>query len=537
MKKAIWIVVILAVVVGGGVFWMIRNKKAKEAAAAKTETKTVTVDTGSIVQNIEANGTVVSRLDVEIKCKASGEITNLPFDVSDVVKKGDLLLELDPTDEDRNVKKAEVSRSNSATKVSRTEADLKVATEELEITKKSVEVSLKTSEIKRDDALAKEARVKELYEKKLASKEEYDTAHTTAVSAQAEYEQAVLNKKNLVNQEGELDLKKKDLKMARADSESNQIDLVIAQQKLKETKISSPIDGTITALNVQVGQIISSGISNVGGGTSIMTVSDLSRLFVLASVDESDIGEVKVDQQVIITADAYPNDTFFGKVVRIAQQGTSTSNVTTFEVKIEVLTENKTLLKPQMTTNVKIILARKDNVLYVPSDAITNGALLASANAALAGGTPPAASGGNKNKNSKNSGLSGMARVAGGKGFNRGMRGSGNYSRGSGSRQSGGFPGGQGAGNFPGGPGGPMVNANGDMPSPPKSTAKRKYYVTLVKDDGTTEDREVQIGITDGENTEITSGLKKGDKVQMKASETSSEWGRGGGPMMMGGPH
>jgi HlyD family secretion protein len=121
---------------------------------------------------------------------------------------------------------------------------------------------------------------------------------------------------------------------------------------------------------VQIGQIISSGISNVGGGTRVMVISDIIRLFVLASVDESDIGKVEVEQKVIITADAFPGRGFLGKVERIAAKGIEISNVVTFEVKIEVLGKDRSLLKPGMTANVEIIVAEKEKVLLVPSEAV-----------------------------------------------------------------------------------------------------------------------------------------------------------------------
>jgi HlyD family secretion protein len=131
------------------------------------------------------------------------------------------------------------------------------------------------------------------------------------------------------------------------------------------------MDGVVSALNIQKGNIISSGITNVGGGTTIMTLSDLSRIFILASVDESDIGHVALDQDVNITADAYAGRTFKGKVVRIATKGVNVSNVVTFEVKIEVLDDAKRLLKQEMTANVQIVAAQRDDVVLVPAQAVS----------------------------------------------------------------------------------------------------------------------------------------------------------------------
>ena len=101
-----------------------------------------------------------------------------------------------------------------------------------------------------------------------------------------------------------------------------------------------------------------------------MILSDLSRLFVLASVDESDIGKVELGQMVIITADAFQGQRFFGKIERIATKGVNVSNVVTFEIKIEVLGKHKSLLKPEMTANVEIIVAEKEEALLVPSETV-----------------------------------------------------------------------------------------------------------------------------------------------------------------------
>jgi HlyD family secretion protein len=139
---------------------------------------------------------------------------------------------------------------------------------------------------------------------------------------------------------------------------------------LKDTSVKSPITGVVAARNVQIGTIISSGVTNVGGGTTVLTLSDLSRIFILAAVDESDVGKVALKQKVIVTADAFPGTTFKGEVVRIATKGVNVSNVVTFEVKIEVTSENKVKLKPEMTSNLEIVSVQKDDVLLAPSEAV-----------------------------------------------------------------------------------------------------------------------------------------------------------------------
>src|SRR5207253_5082102 len=125
--------------------------------------------------------------------------------------------------------------------------------------------------------------------------------------------------------------------------------------------------GVVMTRPAQIGSIVSSGITNVGGGTSIMTISDLSRLFVLVPVNEADIGQVRREQNVEIGCDAFPEKKFEGKILRIAAKGVNLQNVVSFEVKIEILGEGKELLQPEMSTDIEIVVADKEKVLRIPS--------------------------------------------------------------------------------------------------------------------------------------------------------------------------
>ena len=152
---------------------------------------------------------------------------------------------------------------------------------------------------------------------------------------------------------------------------SDEVNLSLAKLHLDECRVYAPMDGVVSARPIQIGTIISSAISNVGGGTTVLTISDLWRMFSLATVDESDIGSVALGQKVNVTADAYPGKKFSGKVTRIATKGVNVSNVVTFEVRSKSSIRKKMLLKPQMTTNVEIVAAEKENTLIVPNDAVS----------------------------------------------------------------------------------------------------------------------------------------------------------------------
>ena len=367
MKKLFIFLILIAMIITGGYLW------ATRVMNQKTETpqwSTIKVEKGSIRTAVSCTGQVVSNLDVEIKCKASGEVIKLPFDISDRVKRGDLIVEIDPVDEQRKVNQAKVTFKSSQARLIQTKVNLQIARKNLAIERKSAGASLKSAVAAAKDARAKADRVKKLFERKITTQENKETVETTAIRTEVDLENARIHIEQLDIKAHELELKRQDVRLARAQIETDKIDLSLAEQRLKDTKVFSPIDGVVSERNVQSGQIVSSGISNVGGGTLVMVLSDLTRLFILASVDESDIGKVKLGQKVIITADAFPGKRFFGKIERIATKGVNISNVVTFEVKIEVQGRDKQMLKPEMTANVEIIVTDKAGVLIVSSEAV-----------------------------------------------------------------------------------------------------------------------------------------------------------------------
>jgi HlyD family secretion protein len=367
------LILILAPIVlagaGGGGYWLWTKDAGKASSDAAAQT--AKVEKGTIRPVVACTGRVVSNLDVEIKCKASGEIVSLPFDVSDPVEKGALLVELDPVDEQRNLKRAEIALSASQARLASAQQNLEVARRNLETDQRRAQADLDSARVRAADARSKADRMRQLLEKKLGSQEEYDTAETTAAQLAATLKGAEVRLDELKTVEAALETRRQDVKLAEAQVESDRIALQIAEDRVKDTKVAAPIGGVVTARNVETGQIISSGISNVGGGTTVMTLSDLSRMFVLASVDESDIGRVALDLPAVVTADAFPGRKFRGKVVRIATRGVAVSNVVTFEVKIEVNIERRPVLKPEMTANVEIVIAEKKDVLSVPVEALT----------------------------------------------------------------------------------------------------------------------------------------------------------------------
>jgi HlyD family secretion protein len=437
-----WMIAIAAgaAALAGGEWYHHRAALAAAAAAelASEDAGHVQAQLGDINLSAASTGLVISNLDVLIKCRASGQITKFPYDVSDHVKKGDLLVQLDPSDEQPIVDQAVAQVAISQARLDEAKLNAEVADLDLQTATEKADADITAAQVKANNLHNTADRQRQLLEQKLAAPQDYESAQTLAAQADADLEAAVIAKEELKSQAASVEVKKHDVDLAEAQLSSDKIALANAQLQLSYTTITAPMDGVVADVEVEMGTIISSAISNIGGGTTVMTLSDLSKIFVNASVDESDIGGVRVGQSVEITADAFPGKEFSGQVVRIATQGVNTSNVVTFTVKIEVTSKDKDLLKPQMTANVSIIEASRQNVVLVPTAAV--------------------------------------------------FRKDGNV------------------------------------------------YVTLVKDDGSKEDREVQTGINDGTNVEITSGLQAGETVVLRRSDVGGRWAGQGPARMLGMP-
>jgi len=380
MKKVVLILLTFLLVAGTIWKWdivvskwntFVQTPNDKEEIKNISQSKAALVKRGAIRVFVEATGRVVPEQEVEIKGKASGEIIKLPVEISDKVKRGDLLVQLDPEEEERSVKLAEVALTVSKARLEKSRIDIRIAESELGTERSHAEAALKSAEAKGKETKAKLDRVEQLLDKKIAGREEYEGVQTAYAQAQAEIESARARMDGLKTLEAKIGSLRQDVKIAEAQVESDKLSLSDRRQRLGDTKIVAPMDGIVVEKNVQVGQIIASGINNIGGGTTMLKLADLSHIYVLVSVDESDIGKVAVEQKVNISVDAYPSISFPGSIVRVATKGTLSSNVVTFEVKVEVEGKDKHLLKPEMTANVKITAVEKEDVILLPVSALS----------------------------------------------------------------------------------------------------------------------------------------------------------------------
>ncbi|MCI0708408.1 MAG: efflux RND transporter periplasmic adaptor subunit [Ignavibacteriae bacterium] len=306
IRKFLYAGIVVVVVFGVGYYFLGNGTtEAVETVSGQVQ-RVVDVTRGDLNLVVSANGVVQPINKVDIRSKASGQILELRFEEGQSAKRGDLLIALDQTTTKNDYEQAK--------------ADLALA-----------EAAFQQSS-------NNHTRYKELFEKNLVSQQELDQTQTDYVRTQSQ------------------------LVKAKAALSS-------AGERLRDTRILAPIDGVILSKAVDVGQIIASAVSNVGGGTLLATIADMEQVYVETNVDEVDIGKVRVGQSAKVVADAFPDESFTGEVVRIAPLGTTQQNVTTF--KVVVLVRNIGLrLKAGMSTSVDIEIFNRRNVLLVPTEAV-----------------------------------------------------------------------------------------------------------------------------------------------------------------------
>ena len=311
MKKLILIaLVVIAVAVGAGVYTMRRN-------TAEPAVTTQPLSRGDIVDTVGATGTLEAVETVDVGTQVSGVVQSLYADFNTIVRKGQIIARLDPS-------LIQTQLEQQTANVIRAEADLE-----------RLKVGLA-------DARQKLDRAQQLAAKTLISRTELETAEVNVKSAEAQIRSSAAA-----------------LTQAKAQLNAQRVNLA-------HTVIAAPIDGIVISRNVDQGQTVA---ASMNAPTLYVIAADLTKMQVIANIDEADVGRMRPGQHVNFRVDAYPNDTFTGTVQQVRLQPAVVQNVVTYSTVISV--PNPDLrLKPGMTANVSIEIARKNNVLRIPNAAL-----------------------------------------------------------------------------------------------------------------------------------------------------------------------
>jgi HlyD family secretion protein len=292
---------------------------------------TAPVETGEIKQVVEATGTINAVITVQVGSQVSGTISKLYVDFNSHVKKGQLIAQIDPPLFQGALSQARADLENAR-------ANLAVAIANTAKAKAS-EVQTK-ADYERNLGLSKQG---------VISQQSLDVAKANADSAAAQVTAALAQE----NQ-------------ARAQVQQKQAAVQVAQTNLDYTIIHAPIDGTVVARNVDVGQTVAASLQ---APTLFTIAQDLTKMQVYAKTDESDVGQIRSGQKVTFKVDAYPRETFSGTVSQVRMNSTVVQNVVTYDTIIDF--DNPELkLFPGMTAYVSIPVATAANVLKVPNGAL-----------------------------------------------------------------------------------------------------------------------------------------------------------------------
>jgi HlyD family secretion protein len=308
--------------------------------------KLAKVERGDLAKSVVATGKVEPITKVEIKSKASGIVKKLLVDAGDRVKRGQVLAELDKEEIEAHVAQAKAQEEAAEASLRATEADM----ERAKVDAEGPDVPTLKRAYERAQGMAKEGVV----------------SVSALDDAQRAYELAV-NKQNVAK--AQLQVLHAKIGQAQAQVAQDRANLKQLEEQYSYTTVESPIDGVVLSRDVEVGDAVSSILVLGSSATLIMTLGDISEVYVKGKVDESDIGKVYLGQPARIKVESFKDKTFNGKVTKISPMGVEKDNVTTFEVRVSINNPGGEL-KAAMTANAEIILEEHKNVLQIPEGSI-----------------------------------------------------------------------------------------------------------------------------------------------------------------------
>ncbi|NVN90020.1 MAG: efflux RND transporter periplasmic adaptor subunit [Desulfuromonadales bacterium] len=310
MKKYILFAIFVLCCAGAAVFFYLRR-------TSEITYKTVTIERGAIVSTVSATGSLSAVTTVQVGTQVSGTIQKLYVDYNSRVKKGQPIAEIDPSLFRASVEQAMGNHL-------------------------AAQANLQKAKVALIDAERTLARNRKLLVDGIISQGDFDTAETACLS----------NKAAVTAAEGSLSQTLGALMQARTN--------------LTYSVIRSPVDGVVISRAIDVGQTVAASFQTP---TLFTIAQDLTKMQIEVSVDEADISRLQQNQSVSFTVDSYPEQSFRGKVVQIRNAPIITQNVVTYVVVVNV--DNSDLkLKPGMTANVSVEVAKKDGVLKLPPSAL-----------------------------------------------------------------------------------------------------------------------------------------------------------------------
>ena len=369
MSRRLWIValmVVLAAALSGAWFYT-------QSRGSTPRFRAVKVERGPLTATVSATGTLNAVVTVQVGSQVSGQIKELFADFNSQVKRNQLVARIDPekfmaavAQNKAQVEAAKATVLNQRALVEKTRADLANAQAALAVAK----AQTAKAQVTVVDSRRTFARNQDLRKKGFIAQADEDTAQAAYDSAVAQAESAKAQEEAQASQirsaEAQLRVTEAQLQAAIANVAQQEAGLRQAQVDLDHTEIRAPVDGVVVSRTVDVGQTVAASLQ---APTLFTIAQDLTQMQVDTNVDEADVGRIREGLRATFTVDSFANQIFTGEVMQVRKAPQVLQNVVTYNVVISARNPDLKLL-PGMTANVRLVVAQKESVLKVPNAAL-----------------------------------------------------------------------------------------------------------------------------------------------------------------------
>ena len=369
MKKIFFLMLIISLLGGGYYFYTSNNGEI-----ASTTYEYIKIEKGNIKKTVSATGKIIPTSTLTLSSEISGKIVDINKDFNSKINKGEVLATFDQNPFILNVKESQTLVDISNSKLKQKIASLQKAKSELNNSisnKYGAESRLNDSLLYLNKLKENLEEKKRLFEKKFISKKEFEDSNFEYESAIIQFgtlESEISSLNAIINsRKAQIDIINAEIEEVEKIIQQSELTLESGKLDLIKTKIVSPIDGFILDRHISIGDVLGAYQKD-----SIMfTIAEtLSKMNIEIFIDESDIGNIKVDQTVEFSTDAFPDRKLTATITQIRYSPIDDQNVITYEVLASFENPNNILL-PGMTANVDIIVKNKNDILKVKNSALS----------------------------------------------------------------------------------------------------------------------------------------------------------------------
>jgi HlyD family secretion protein len=331
----------------------------KFALGESVQYYTAKVEKGDIAQVVQSTGTINAVTTVQVGSQVSGIISEIFVDFNSQVRKGQVIAQIDPSILRARLQQAEADLTNAQANVRNIEAQIETQRADLVAAQAGVDRARATA----TEAELNLKRTKELFEQGIVAASTRDTV-------QANYDGAVASLKvaeaQVEQSRARLRSMQASLEQARAQVAQRRAAAELARVDLGHAVITAPIDGTVIARNVDVGQTVAASLQ---APTLFIIAQDLTKMLVYVKTDEADVGKVKPGAMATFRVDSFPREMFRGQVIQVRMNATTVQNVVTYDTIVEFENPERKLF-PGMTATVTIPVAVASDVVKIPNGAL-----------------------------------------------------------------------------------------------------------------------------------------------------------------------